>query len=280
MAYGRRSNRRRSVRRPVRRYKRKSFATRRPTRRTFRRRVRSTARFPFRKSNTRMRKIVTPRNPPKSITLTFREILFQVTPISAHTPSLVENTVYQDSRYVNQTADPSWAVQVAGNIKSFSSGRGHKPLTVGAGFSRLDDMAKNFDRYRINSAHVIYVPEVNTSQAGSVAISFEPNVLEAVTPNLEKMLQNEVSAQGPLWSSWSLPVPLGKRSKSTNSQWKNAPDRGCDFGQLFYLSTFVASGADPIPEQTKRLGTFWIQYSVTFSDPSSAKVIGQFAQDS
>ncbi|KAG9391962.1 Viral coat protein (S domain) [Carpediemonas membranifera] len=263
MAYGARRNRRRSSRRP--RRTRRGF-TRRP-RRTSRKRATSSRRFPFRRSVYRKTKIISPRSNGR-LRMTFREVLF---PVTARTdPAVhpaVDYRIYRDSRYQIQDA----AITQAGGI--YRSGMGHHPFTVGNVFNRLDALSKNFDRYKIVSAHLVYQPEESPQGAGTITIMWEPNPLEPVPVDPTRMLQNECSASGPCWSSWSLPVPVRSSSKSTNPQFTNAPDRGTDNGQFVYAS----SATRPTPDL---LGRFWIEYTVEFSMPSAEKTIASYLSPS
>lgn len=191
-----------------------------------------------------------------------------MTPYLVNTPpAKAADEVHVDARYVPQLTQ--WAAYI-NNANVFNCGYGHHPITIGSVLDRLDAQAANFDNYRITAARVTYIPETPTTTPGNVTISYEPNPQGKMPVTTKEMLQNEASATGSCWSSWSMQIPLRKSWKNTIPQFADRPDPRCDFGQIAYVCTTPYTGA---AADITRVGTFYLDYVVEFSNPGALQTV-------
>jgi len=130
--------------------------------------------------------------------------------------------------------------------------------------TRLQSLARLFEKYDIESLEFHYQPAVSTSTAGSIVIAFD----------------NDPSDSAPSQDTNGLRALYSYRSNTTTSTWVPAVLR-CQLDKST-LSLFTSSGDDPrlsspgrlvvavsagVPVTTT-LGNLWVKYRVALSSPS------------
>lgn len=129
--------------------------------------------------------------------------------------------------------------------KSFNPGK--------SGMTRLDNIAKGFDRYRINSVLVKYLPSVGMTADGAITFGIDWDFKSGTSSEWVLGLFPKVRTPG--WKSAQLLVP---RTIMPSTWLPTSLEDNSKVGASFTVGIHT-------PDPTKNFGEIWLDYDVTFN---------------
>lgn len=128
-----------------------------------------------------------------------------------------------------------------------------------SGCARLDTFAKAFDRYRINSVIVRYLPSVGLTSDGAITFGIDWDWKGSNTSSW--VLNLYPKTRTPVWKQASLVVPR----TIMPSQWlrTSLPADTAQLGTSFAVGILI-------PGVIKSFGEIWLDYDVTFQGSKAA----------
>lgn len=134
--------------------------------------------------------------------------------------------------------------------------------------SRLVNVARSYELYRINKAVLTYVPQVGTTTSGTVSIGFEtdPNEPIPATGNFfQRSLANHYSTLGPVWAGCKATYVR----PSQETRWWHCSMEESERRQTSQLMAYGVTNSS-----TTGLGWLMVQYEIEFMYPELENQIG------